>query len=196
MEILSYIEVIATLITIIGAIFMGKADDKSLLIAFILYTFANSIYLIISLNHSMLFLFIQMLFFYSTSIFGILNKAEVIGLNKVKILSILLFIQSIIIITLINNVRLKIEDNINYIELTASVIVILGSIWLTINNVRKIYGFIAFLIGDLIYIKVGLDNNMIPFAVQSMFFVFTSSYGIYNSEKEWKNIKEYNSILS
>ena len=82
----------------------------------------------------------------------------------------------------------------NIFDIVAATMAIIGSFLLrTKNESVKIIAFTLFILADLLYAFIGYDKNMLFFMTQSIFFLFTSSYGIYNSINTMKGKHYLNS---
>jgi nicotinamide riboside transporter PnuC len=183
------IEYIASALSIVGAIFMSfsKRDDlRPLYIAFILFYLSDLFFIYIFLDDSLFPLVFQMFIFLLTALKGI----YIISSNKFRdlffiILSLFVFIYFIFDI----NIK-DINYDLNYIEIFASSLAVFGSFLLGSYSINKrLFAFILFFIADFILIYVAYKHELYGFMVQSMFFLITSLYGIYNLKLKKENLK-------
>jgi len=183
---LHIIEFIAMIFSIIGSYKMGSIQDEdrnSLKNAFNSFYISNILLILLASITGLIFLYIQMLFFTTTAILGHYNITK----NK----TVLLYKSSVSLIIILISLYLLIENNptiknFNLIEIFAAVLAIVGSYIISIKRF-EVYAFTMFIIADLLYIKIGVDNFLPFFIVQSIFFVILSLRGIFNLNKRSLN---------
>jgi hypothetical protein len=179
------IEIFASILTIIAAFLMSNSTNTSLFWAFVLFSFSNVLYFIVSFEHNTFFLLIQVMIFSIVNYIGLIERYPLRTSKSLFFSSIFLSQIFILALGLIAfDFSFPSSFHVDFIELSASVLAVSGSFYLARSDNFKEFGFFAFFIADVLYIFVALQNDMIPFAIQSAFFIYTSSRGIINSRNE------------
>jgi len=184
-DIFHILEIVATLLTVVGAIFMSlnkKEETNKLYIAFILFGISNLIFFILFIEKGVLAVAIQMIFFTVTSLNGILRISK----NKQRDIKVILWILIPYIIS--SNIYFyfnkpgEVTFGFVPIEAFASLLAITGSFVLSAKDkFKRSFAFILFLIADILLAYIGYNHQMYPFMVQSIFFIGTSFLGYYNT---------------
>lgn len=198
------LEFIGMITSILGAIFLSLSERKyryKNLIAFNLFFISNFVLIIFSAYKGLVFLFIQMIFFIYSSYFVLKAKYSDYAeekykfiyykekfLKKVELTYKVLLIVSIFIGILIFDYNSN--ENFGIIDIMAAFLAVIGSFIMKFkSHIIHIIAFILFIIADILYVYIAIEHNLIYFAIQSLFFTLTSSYGIYNvlNDKKIKN---------
>lgn len=185
------LEATGAIFSIAGAYLMSlssKENTRPLYFGFISFFISNLALLTFFVLNGKVPVIIQMILFYITAILGIYKLTK----NKrrdVFIISIILIIYSLILIFIILPKIENIDFNILIIDLIASLIAIIGSFLLSSpNHIIRSYAFICFFVADIIFVYIGYTNAFYFFMVQSVFFIYTSSKGYYNTMRNEINI--------
>jgi hypothetical protein len=180
------LEAIGAIFSIIGAYLMSlstKDDTRPLYFGFISFFISNLALLTFFLLNGKVPVIIQMILFFITAIIGIYKLTK----NKKRDISLMSGILSIYILVLIFSIFPNIKDidfNILFIDFIAALIAIIGSFLLSSHNhIIRSYAFICFFVADIIFVYIGYSNAYYFFMIQSIFYIYTSSKGYYNTMK-------------
>lgn len=186
------LEFVGMFFSIIAVILIATATNNNIYKANILFYISNMALLTFFMLNGIVSIFIQMTFFYATSIIGILRLSN----NKkrdFKLISITSIIYSILLIIYlyVNSDLINITFTLKPIDSIAALFAIIGSYLLAFDNyIKRNMAYILFIIADILYVYIGYNNGFIFFTIQSLFFIFTSSFGILNNNKQFNIIKK------
>lgn len=182
------LEFIGMFLSIIAVLFISKATNQHIYKANVLFYISNMSLLTFFIVNGIISIAIQMLFFFITSIIGILRLSSNKSRDKKYILiSFSLFILFFSIYLFINGLS-NISFSIKPLDVIAASLAIIGSFLLAFDNfVKRNAAYILFIIADVLYVYIGYQNTFYFFMIQSFFFIFTSSIGLKNNFKIHKN---------
>lgn len=181
---MSIIELLGAFFSIIAALLISKATNESIYRANILFFISNILLLTFFFINGLIPLIIQMTLFFSTAVLGILRLSK----NKERDQKIIIFLLSIYFITFglyiyttgINNFSF----HISIFDGIASTMAIIGAFLLPYDDfVKRNIAYVLFLLADILFIYVGYTNGFYFFMIQSIFYIFTSSFGLLNNMK-------------
>jgi hypothetical protein len=70
------------------------------------------------------------------------------------------------------------------LDTIASAIAIIGSFLLSSPVFeRRQIAYVGFIVADILFVYIGVENGFLFFTLQSLFFVYTSTMGIINNRK-------------
>jgi hypothetical protein len=175
-------EATGMILSILGATLMSlstKENIKPLLYAYLSFFFSNIFLVYVSAAHGLIALLMQMILFSMITLKGIFvfsGKTVTYLLGSVLLVSVLLTFNSVDM-TSIDIVDLWKIDTIY------SVIAFAGTYLLANknNNIRE-YAFVLFLIADIGFVFLAVEHSMFYFAIQSIYFLFTSALAIKNTK--------------
>jgi len=180
-------EFIMAVFAMTGAFLLSKLMVKEAMLTFITGNFAGAY---VAISAGLPGLLTQMLFFITTGVIVLWSlKKELMQDKK----TLFYFIPVIFVAGIALTVSIKIPSvyqnslESSYFEIIAASFAILGSFLMKYEDKIKRYGFICFIIADILYIEVAVSNELWFFLVQSIFFVWTSSNGLKNLKKEVLN---------
>ncbi len=178
------LEAIGAIFSIIGAYLMSlssKEDTKPLYFGFISFFISNLALLTFFLLNGKVPVIIQMILFFLTAIIGIYKLTSNKKRDVYIMSSVLLVYILILIITVFPNIT-NIDFKILIIDFIASFIAILGSFLLSSHkHIVRGYAFICFFVADIVFVYIGYSNAYYFFMIQSIFYLYTSSKGYYNT---------------
>ena len=178
------LEAFGAVFSIVGAYMMSlssKNDTKPLYIGFISFFISNLALLTFFILNGKVPVIIQMILFFITAIIGI-YKLTSNRSRDIKIMSLVLFVYSILLVLFIFPNIGEVNFEILFIDFIASFIAILGSYLLSSHkHIIRSYAFICFFIADLIFVYIGYTNSFYFFMIQSIFYLYTSSKGYFNT---------------
>jgi len=181
-----FIESVGSMVNISGTIYMSQATKENqtpMYKAFLMFSLSNLFLLFIFLYNGIIPLAILSLFFFMTSIQGVLNKTTEYE-RDLKITKIFYPIYFLFIFTFFYFHGIQnINWNIEIIDLVASSLAVIGSYFLSSNKINNNYAFLSFILADVILTYVGYSHGLMAFMLQSMFFIGTSSVALYNNNK-------------
>jgi hypothetical protein len=193
---LQTIEILGSIFSISGAIsmsFSSKENTNPLYYAFYLFFFSNLLFLFLFTSSGIVPIMLQMIFFFISSINGIIKTSNNLRKDYLIIATFLLpyllfFINYFFFSSFdFNNISWEVKP----LEAFASSLAIIGSFVLaSSHHITRSYAFIIFFIADTILAYVGYTHSMYAFMTQAIFFLGTSSFGYYNTMKA-----EINSIF-
>lgn len=170
----------------------GKNEGREhLYSAFILFGLSNLFLFAFFLLEGKIPMVIQMLIFGVTALIGIVKTADYENCKFAKdkiemrdrlIIFSLLYLCIVVSLALMLNAFNDTDFNIVPIDLTASIIAVIGSFLLSSHNyIVRSWAFVLFFIADVIFVYIGYTNQFYFFMLQSAFFIYTSSKGFYNT---------------
>jgi len=178
-------EILGAIFSILGAILMSKSTKKDLqplYYAFVSFSISNLFLLyFFSLNGFVPIAFQMLLFFYA-AIAGILSLTKNRS-RDLKIITIILLPYSLFFVfNIFLSSTIEIDWTIEPLQFFTSFLAIVGSYLLKNKNhlVRGV-AFGLFLVADILFVYIGLENSMYFFALQSMVFIITSTIGLKNT---------------
>ena len=182
------LEATGAIFSIAGAYLMSlssRENIRPLYFGFISFFISNLALMTFFVLNGKVPVIVQMILFFITAILGI-YKLTKDKKRDVIIICGILFIYSLVLIFSILPKIGNIDFSILPIDFLASLIAIVGSFLLSSHNhLIRSYAFICFFLADIIFVYIGYTNTYFFFMMQSMFFIYTSAKGYYNTmEKE------------
>ena len=135
-----------------------------------------------------------MLIYESKTFFGILVSINILDMNISKEILLIVVLLSQVVMFLGYYYLLKIFNTNNLLVSTFSIVASIIATYLTAR--RSEYGFIGFIINDLILIVlwsipvINGESNLIPVLLCPVLLLINDIYGVYN----WKRIKKKQKI--
>ena len=173
-------ELIGMIFSIAGAYMISKADQRSLYIAFYSFLISNLALLVFFAVNGKAPMVIQFTLFFCTAALGVIRCGEVANRKRDYIL-ISLVVSSLIVILINSELG---ELTFKSLDTIASAIAIIGSFLLSspVYERRQI-AYVGFIVADILFVYIGVENGFLFFTLQSLFFVYTSTMGIINNRK-------------
>lgn len=182
---LETLEFIGAIFSILGAILIGIATKEMLYRAFCSFFVSNIALFTFFLIEGKVPMLIQMAMFFWSAVLGIYRLSSFQKRDK-TIIIILLSVYVVILALLLLNIGISnITFEIKLIDVVASSMAIYGSFLLSSDiKLKRNIAYILFLLADILFVYIGYTNGFYFFMVQSAIFIFTSSAGLYNTNKK------------
>lgn len=185
-EILEFIGMVSTMG---GAFMITSKNEKTRFYGLFSFIVANYTVFAFASMKGLLPLQIQMVFFLIATSPALKNYT-----NNWKIIRNSLFVFTVVYATvMIMFVDMKISStHIPIVELMAAGIAVLGSYLqkYKVSDIRVI-SFMMFFIADVLYVIISIENTMLFFGIQSLFFWYTSIKGISNELNKKESFKDW-----
>lgn len=201
-----FFEVIAMVFSVGGATVLSLSSrifSNKIIIAYNMFFISGMFLLVVSALNNLGFLFIQTLLFAVVSLIVIFSEERVKAVSRSScedcqfrhMLHIYLIYISLILMAIMISLYVYLSsDNggniglkYNNVEALAALLAIVGSYVMKLRIHRyTLIGFSLFIFADIMYVLIAIDNSMLYFGIQSLFFVFISTFGISNTIKDNK----------
>lgn len=201
-----FFEVIAMVFSVGGATVLSLSSrifSNKIIIAYNMFFISGMFLLIVSALNNLGFLFIQTLLFAVVSLIVIFSEERVKAVSRSScedcqfrhMLHIYLIYISLILMAIMISLYVYLSsDNggniglkYNNVEALAAFLAIVGSYVMKLRiHKYTLIGFSLFIFADIMYVLIAIDNSMLYFGIQSLFFVFISTFGISNTIKDNK----------
>jgi len=169
-------EFIGMCATITGSFLFTRKSKDAILYAFYAFFIGNIAMLFMSVLTGVLSLSFQMIFFFATSIYGVYKLQS----NK-SIVTAMIAISLVVMATALYVLNVYPPKDLTYYrplyEIAAAVLAVVGSFYLAYEDKRRLIAFALFFIADLLFVAVAVQNSLLFFGIQSVFFLYTSSAG-------------------
>lgn len=189
-SIFTVLEFIGMICSMLGAFYLSRHEDKvphHMLKAFGFFAISNVAMLLVSAHMLMVPLFLQVILFVSTTYLGIMtygpNKFNQSQMKQIKLFAFaLMFFVFFLLLGIYQSKTGILNFSITNIEIAAAATAIGGSFLMKYQTFNlRFLGFFLFFVADILYVKVGIDNALYFFAIQSGYFIYTSIAGMKNS---------------
>lgn len=185
------LEILGGIFSIAGAYLISKATDRALYLAFTCFFVSNLSLLAFFTLHGKVPMIIQMIFFFSSAILGVLRLSKKRVRDKGIIVSVLGVYAIILGSVLLYKGVQSIDFEIIPLDLVAATMAIVGSFLLSSSTREKRnIAYILFVLADILFVYIGYENAFYIFMMQSAFYIYTSSVGLYNNNKLYMENKD------
>lgn len=182
---LEKLELLGAIFSILGAILIGIATKEMLYRAFCAFFISNLALFTFFLLEGKVPMLIQMAMFFWSAVLGIYRLSSQQKRDKTIIIFLLSVYVVVLAILLLNIGISNISFEIKLIDVVASAMAIYGSFLLSSDNkTKRNIAYILFLLADILFVYIGYTNGFYFFMFQSAVFIFTSSAGLYNTNRK------------
>ena len=178
------LEFLGMVLSIIGVIYIAKANNLAIYKANIMFYCSNLLLFTFFLFNGMVAIFLQMSFFFITSIIGIIRLSTNTNRDiKLIIITFIIYLLILLISTYFYNLE-NFQFKFNTLDVLAALMAMIGAYLLPFDNKNKRnMAYLLFILADILYVYIGYMNMFYFFMFQSFLYIFTSSIGIYNNNK-------------
>lgn len=178
-------EIIGVAGSLSGAWFMSRGFNvmRNAVMSFTLFLLSNVFLLNMAIDKMLLPLMVQMVFFTYFAINGL--KAFAPQYMK-KVYWVLGVAFALTMVHLASSLDKAPVLTFSILEFVAAASAITGNVFLSKTNPSvRVNAFYLFLLADTLYVYIGLDNGLYFFAMQAVYFLFTSLRAIGNTRTEF-----------
>ena len=178
------LEFLGMVLSIIGVIYIAKANNLAIYKANIMFYCSNLLLFTFFLFNGMVAIFLQMSFFFITSIIGIIRLSTNTNRDiKLIIITFIIYLLILLISTYFYNLE-NFQFKFNTLDVLAALMAMIGAYLLPFDNKNKRnMAYLLFILADILYVYIGYMNMFYFFMFQSFLYIFTSSIGIYNNNQ-------------
>ena len=178
LEINTILEVVGAIFSILGAWYMSYAKREYLYKAFLFFLISNSSLLIFFILNGKVPMIIQFIFFFGSAILGMIRMSED-KVKTIKIFKIMFLISIVPLVFALLNIK-EITFEVKVLDTIASSLAILGAFLLSSSTyIKRNTAYVMFVVADVIFVYIGFTNSFYFFMLQSLFFIYTGSRGLF-----------------
>jgi len=177
------LEFLGMVFSIYGS-YMISRDEKiftrTVYIGYISFFVSNIMILLVAINALVMPLVVQAILFFIGSILVVLSRSNNIQRDR-KIFIYILIPYSFVIAAVLHYTSQNAVFTIVMFEVIAAAMAITGNfLFASKKDKFKVSAYLLYLVADAFYISIAFEHDLYFFMIQSAFFVYTSSKGLYN----------------